>query len=163
MGRPTEYTDDIVLKTNEYIDSCTDEHYDWVKSESTGKVDSTSWEHRVKVKLPTIEGLSLFLKVNRDTIYDWEKKYENFSDTLKELRSKQAKMLIENGLSGDYNPTIAKLILSSNHGMREKSDVTTNDKDLPTPILNVLPNLSDKQNSGDEETNKGSTGWDLSE
>ena len=29
----------------------------------------------------------------------------------------------ESGLSGAYNSTIAKLILSSNHGMHEKSEV----------------------------------------
>lgn len=44
-------------------------------------------------------------------------------------------------------------------------DHTTLGKELPQPILklNVLPNDSDKQNSGDDEANKSGAGWDLSE
>ena len=44
-------------------------------------------------------------------------------------------------------------------------DHTTLGKELPQPILNlnVLPDDSDKQNTGDEETNPGSTGGNVSE
>ncbi len=38
--------------------------------------------------------------------------------------------LIDMGLSGVYNSTIAKLILSSNHGMRERLDKTSDDKPI---------------------------------
>ena len=47
--------------------------------------------------------------------------------------SKQADRLLNNGLSGNYNPTIAKVMLTK-HGYREGIDNTTNDKDLPAPI-----------------------------
>ena len=38
-------------------------------------------------------------------------------------------MLISGGLNGDYNPNIAKLMLSSNHGMSDRGVVTTEDED----------------------------------
>lgn len=47
----------------------------------------------------------------------------------------------------------------------DKLDLTSDGKQLPTPILklNVLPNNSDGQNTGDGETNTGGTGGNLSE
>jgi hypothetical protein len=80
--------------------------------------------------LPTIEGLALSLGVHRDTVYAWEETATSvekpstiltqFSDIVKRLRTYQAEKLIQNGLSGRYNPTITKLILSGKHGYVEK-------------------------------------------
>lgn len=151
-GRPTEYSEEILEKTREYIDSCEDEQIQLVKQSNEQK-GYEMYENKLKVKLPSIEGLSLFLKVSRQRIYDWENKFNEFRDIIEELRAKQAKVLLENGLSGDYNPTITKVILTK-HGYREGIDQTTNDKDLPTPILNVLPeNNSDTENNVAEKEN----------
>lgn len=72
--------------------------------------------------LPTIEGLSKALKVSRQTLYGWGDVHSKFFDTLEQLRSEQKRMVLESGLSGEYNSTIAKLILSANHGMHEKQE-----------------------------------------
>ena len=132
-GRPIEYNQSFVERTKEYLSSCED----------------TVNEHgRLVVKLPSIEGLAVFLDINRTTIYDWESKYEEFSHIIEILRGKQAEKLLNNGLSGAYNSTISNVILTK-HGYREGIDQTTNDKDLPTPILgNALPNNNGtKENS----------------
>jgi hypothetical protein len=80
-------------------------------------------ESRLKVNIPSIEWLANHLELHRDTIHQWEKEEgkEDFSDILRELRNEQAKRLINNGLSGAYNPTIAKLILSK-HWYVEKTE-----------------------------------------
>ena len=57
-----------------------------------------------------------------------------FSAIIEQLQAEQEDRLINNGLSGNYNPTIAKVLLTK-HGYREGVDQTTNDKDLPTPVL----------------------------
>jgi hypothetical protein len=59
--------------------------------------------------------LALYLDVNKTTIFEWEKKYPDFSNSLDKIKDEQKKRLLEKGLSGEYNSTIAKLILSSNH------------------------------------------------
>jgi len=123
-GRPTKYSkemcdkvvvyleerkDDWKLKTFEYIDS---------KGKKDKKVDII-----FEVNLPTIEGFALFLGVNKTTLYEWGKKHKEFSNSLEEIKTIQQEKLINHGLSGKYNPTIAKLILSSNHNMVEKKDI----------------------------------------
>lgn len=133
VGRPTILNDELKAKARTYIDECEDEITDYHKTKGE---KSDSFERIVKVDLPSIEGLAFYLKVHKDTLYDWEKKDEEFSDLMNDLRAKQAKTLINKGLSGDYNPTIAKVLLTK-HGYREGIDNTTNDKDIPAPILSL--------------------------
>lgn len=127
VGRPTLYNNDILIKTQEYIDSCEDEVTEFHKTRGD---KSDSFDRIIKVKLPTIEGLALHLNLNKDTMYDWREKHQEFSDLIDILLKKQADMLISKGLSGDYNPTIAKVLLTK-HGYREGTELTGKDgKDL---------------------------------
>jgi hypothetical protein len=140
-GRPLTYSKDIIKKAKEYVDKCEDEEYERIRTEGPA---STTYELKLKVNLPTIEGLALYLEVNRDTIYDWERKYKEFSDILGKLRAKQAKCLIDNGLSGDYNPTIAKVLLTK-HGYREGSELTGKDgKDITLLSEEQINTLKEK-------------------
>lgn len=142
-GRPTEYNEEILVKSREYIDSCKDEEVQQLTGLSVKGTEV--YKNKLNVKLPTIEGLALFLKVSKQVLYDWEKKYPEFLDVMGELRQKQADSLISKGLSGDYNPTIAKVLLSK-HGYREgiENDVKV---DLPKPILDVRKDNSNGENS----------------
>lgn len=131
-GRPTKYEPRFIESADEYLALNQDEEYDWTKAD--GKVQ-TVYEKKIKVHLPTVEGFALFLNVDKTTLYEWASKYPEFSHALRKIVEEQHKRLIDKGLSGEYNSTIAKLVLSANHNMRERQDITTNDKDLPSPIL----------------------------
>ncbi len=132
VGRPTDYSEKVLKAAKKYLKDCKDEEVQQVIGLSAKGTEL--YRNKLNVNLPTVEGLSAYLKVNRDTLYEWAKHYSEFSDTLDEIKAEQAKRLIDKGLSGDYNSTIAKLILSANHGMREKTDVTTDGKEIPTPM-----------------------------
>lgn len=134
VGRPTKYDDSFPGKVDEYLLQCRDEIYEF---QSTRGEKSDSFQEKIRVSLPTYEGLSKFLGVNVDTLYEWKDKYPKFSESLSKVKSEQKNRLLNNGLSGTYNPTIAKLILASNHNMRDKQDITTDGKELPTPIMKV--------------------------
>lgn len=87
--------------------------------------------------IPTIEGLSVYLNVSRSSVYKWKGENPEFSDILEDLMARQAKELFSNGLRGDFNPTITKLILTK-HGYsdRVEQDVTSSDGALaPTSIV----------------------------
>lgn len=79
-----------------------------------------------KVKIPTLEGLAIYLNISRATIYDWKDKYTEFSDIVEKVLTLQAQGLIENGLVGEYNPTITKLMLTK-HGYVDKQEITGKD------------------------------------
>ena len=132
MARPTDYNENTIKFTQDYLDSCVDTEEDYTKSQGD---KSSSYERLIRVKLPTIEGLAVYLGVNKTTIYEWESRYPEFSNVLAQLRSKQAETLINKGLSGDYNPIISKLLLMK-HGYAEKTetDVTTKGESINTPV-----------------------------
>lgn len=117
-GRSTKYTtdEDMIAKVDQYIESCVDT-YDPDTKQRT-------------VRLPKIASLALMLGVSKETINQWEKQYPKFSDATDKVRALQEEKLLDEGLAGNYNPMIAKLGLSANHGMREKTDVTTDDKPI---------------------------------
>lgn len=105
-GRPTDYSEQIAKHAWDYISRCNDSLKD----------------NRLTVNLPSIEGLAMHLEVSRSTVYLWQKEYPEFSDILEVLLQKQAQALLNNGLSGSYNSTIAKLILTK-HGYTDKAEV----------------------------------------
>ncbi len=119
FGRPSEYKIEYNDKVDEYLLLHQDQEKQVVK-QSSEKYEL--FDNKLVVDLPTIEGFAHFIKVNKTTLYEWDKKYPDFSNSLDKIRLEQRNRLINNGLSGDYNSTIAKLILSSNHGMNEKTE-----------------------------------------
>lgn len=118
VGRPSDYSEEMITKSRTYLDECVDEIEEYHKTRGD---KSDSYDRLVRVKLPTIEGLAVYLGVHRDTLYEWEKIHAPISDILGELRALQADRLINNALSGDYNPVIAKVLLTK-HGYRDAID-----------------------------------------
>lgn len=141
-GRPTKYSDEILDKAKDYLNEAID------SSEAVGEGRSVVVIH--KVNLPTVEGLAVHLEISRETVYKWAEEKQEFSDIVEKLKALQATRLINNGLAGTYNPTIAKLILSGKHGYVERSDVTSGDK--PLPILGGMSVPNNNSNSEDSQT-----------
>lgn len=152
-GRPPEYKVEYIKKVDEYLDLHQDEEVQIVK-QSSEKYEM--FDNKLKVDLPTIEGFALFLGVNKTSLYEWEKIHQEFSNALTKIRTEQHNRLLNNGLSGDYNSTIAKLILSSNHGYKEKTDITTNDKDI-APDADLKSKIDNSITSYFNERDKGNT------
>ena len=99
MARPTKYTPELQKKADEYV-----------KKLPEGQI------------VHSVEGLALHLGIHRDTCYAWRDSIDEFSDTLEAVMKMQAVALINNGLSGEFNSAITKLMMA-NHGYRERSEV----------------------------------------
>lgn len=138
MARPTLYTEEILTKAREYILACKD---DEIERES--KQGQTVY--KLKAKLPTKGGLARYLGVSRDTLYEWSSVHEEFSDIMEELGAEQEDRLINNGLSGDYNPTIAKVLLTK-HGYADKQEIDHTTKGEKMNDTEAIRELTQKLN-----------------
>lgn len=117
MARPTKLTQQLIDKAAAYL-------------------GETKMGGQYFGDLPTVAGLAIFMDVARSSIYEWSEQDtplgKEFSDTLERILATQQYMLQGKSLKGEYNPTIAKMLLNVNHGMVEKTktDITTNDQSL---------------------------------
>lgn len=121
-GRPSKYSPMLAERVEEYLAICKDKYNQVVKQINE---DRETYDNVYEVQLPTIQGFALFLEINETTAYAWADEYPEFSKALDKIKQIQHERLVNHGLSGQYNPTIAKLILSSNHGYAEKTDSKT--------------------------------------
>lgn len=100
-GRPSKLTDEAREKAFAYVNG--------------------GWKDCDDV-FPTAAGLACELQVNKDTLYEWAKKDEDFSDTLKALNMNQERTVINGGARGDITHVVTKLVLA-NHNYGEKAEV----------------------------------------
>ena len=105
-GRPTKYTDEMPDRAREYL-----KNY-----QSYGDV------------CPHIEGIADVCEVTVSTVYNWAKEHPVFLETLNECNALQARVLKNKGLGGEFQPTIAKLMLA-NHGYHDKAETQLTGKD----------------------------------
>ena len=99
MGSPTKLTPELITKAAEYL----------VVFRSEGDL------------IPTIAGLSCYLDISRSSIYNYKDKSVDFLDILEKLESMQEKMLVNGGLSGDFNAPITKMMMTK-HGYSDKQE-----------------------------------------
>lgn len=93
-GRPTIITDELISKAKSYLD-------DYLLM---GDV------------IPSVAGLAVYLGINRSTIYDHK---DTFSDILEHIAQNQERLLLNGGLTNQFNATIAKMLLTK-HGYGDK-------------------------------------------
>lgn len=93
---------------------------------------------------PTLAGLAVNLGMSRQSLYNYNEKDE-FFDILKRARDiieahYEERMIYE-------DKPVGTIFALKNMGWKDRTDVTTDDKALPTPILDVPKNKRDKETS----------------
>lgn len=119
VGRPSKYPlhtpEGWKAKIESYIESCQDRIEPIMGKEGVSK-------YEIWAKIPTVQGLCLYLDLSKQTIHDWAKEHEEFSYALERLNNEQAVRLIEMGAGGHYATGLVTRMLSANHGMAEKNE-----------------------------------------
>lgn len=124
MGRPTKWSEELEAKALEYV---------------------KNWQNTGKDVVPSIVGLCSYINVAKSTIYKWaDENKGNFSDIVSQINESQEQFLVGGGLKGDYNASIAKLMLTK-HGYHDKVDNNNTSSDgsmtPPSVIELVAPTL----------------------
>jgi hypothetical protein len=123
VGRPSKYTEEVLEKARAYA-----------KNHLVDGSDDV---------IPSIEGLSIYLGVSRETVRDWAKQSEKaeFSAIVEEMMAKQARALFNGALRGELREKTSSMMLSK-HGYSEKQEVDLSSSDgsmRPTVIELVAP------------------------
>lgn len=108
-GRPTKYTPELLDMAENYL---------------------KNWESEGRF-IPSNLTLARILGIGTSTLYDWanDKDKKRFSDILERINDLQHEVLLNNGLSGEFNSTITKLVLGK-HGYSEKQEVSAENKEV---------------------------------
>jgi hypothetical protein len=101
VGRPSKYSKVLQAQADEYLS----------RLGELGHV------------VPSRAGLCCYLGIAKSTSYEWEEIYRDFSDALRAVEVMQEHMTLNGALANKLNPTIAKLVLSNNHGYSESSKI----------------------------------------
>lgn len=137
----------------------------------------TLWEGRtrLRVNLPSVAGLAVYLGVARQTVRDWanqgeqedaEDLYVEFSTIVETVLAEQELRLSSKGVSGEYNSVISKLLLTK-HGYSDKQDITSGGERIaPTAEQQARANAAvdaflkgmPQTDNGDTDTTPGNTG-----
>lgn len=118
VGRPTKYLPEAIYpKIEEYLAQCS----------------------REQTRLPTIEGLALFLGIDDDTVVEWGKKSVEFSAAIKKIKMLQKEQLMNDSFYGgkEVNAGAGVFMLKANHGMKENDPSTLIQVNVQ-PILSEL-------------------------
>jgi len=107
-GRPTKLTKEVIQQAWDYVDGF----------ETHG--------HAV----PSVVGLCKVINRARSTVYAWaEEENNDFSDILRAINENQELVTFNRALTGDYNASIAKLLLGK-HGYSDKQEIKAEVKDI---------------------------------
>lgn len=122
-GRPSKYDTKYCEEIITFFDQ---EPYEDKELTHFGKNGEVSWVDykRMANKLPTLRSFAKHIGVNVDTVYEWIKVHQEFSEAFTHAKDLQKWFLIENGLNGCYNPAFAIFTAKNITDMRDKQEVT---------------------------------------
>jgi hypothetical protein len=126
MARPTKYNKELLEKARLYLNEYT-------------------------TAIPSIVGLAQHLGVSRASLYNWGDEQPEFLDILDNINQQQELVLLDKGLTGDFNAAITKLALGK-HGYSEKSEREITGKDggaIEIKAWEILPVASSQTQNKD--------------
>jgi hypothetical protein len=100
----------------------------------------------------SIVELSVALSISRDTFYEISKRDTDFSDTIKKCKELSEAWWERSGrtnlMNKEFNYTGWYMNMKNRFNWKDRQDVTTNDKDIPQPILSGMSrtNINDDIN-----------------
>lgn len=129
-GRPTKWSEEVPVLMWNYLENTKDE------------MIKTQFGVKVVPNIPMIIGVALEMGINEDTLDKWYNKFKaksskdqtvdelSFVGAFDSIKAEQAKRLVNNGLGKSYDSNFAKFLLSSNHGMTDRLDLTSKGKGI---------------------------------
>lgn len=128
---------DRIFKTPEELAEKANEYFNWCLDNPLYEIDFKG-KDAIQVKIPkmrpfTIEGLCNFIDISVKSLYNYEAK-KDFLQIVTRIRQIIYNQKFEGAASGFLNPNI----IARDLGLKDRSDVTTDDKQITTINLEVV-------------------------
>lgn len=78
--------------------------------------------------VPSVAGLAFALGKSRNAMYEWAAQSQEFNDILKSINTAQEMLLVDGALTGEFNPSFTKLLMTK-HGYSEKTETNHTSSD----------------------------------
>lgn len=128
--RPSKYKEEYCDKILEYFNP------ELFRTEIQEVATSTGVKE-IKIQkgclLPTLERFAFEIGVHKSTIYEWIQVYPEFSDAFNAAKQNQKHILIQHGLSGQYNSSFARFLAPNVSDLKDKTEVE-NKQDISITI-----------------------------
>ena len=93
--------------------------------------------------VPSAAGLAFALGVSRKTVYNWGVENQEFLHILEAISTSQEMMLIDGGLSGDFNAPFAKMMMAK-HGYSDKQEISGPDGGAIAVVTSSIGSIFEK-------------------
>lgn len=116
-GRPTKYNQKYCKEIVAYFD------VDATRIVEDMRRDGSITERRVANTMPTFTKFARKINVNTDTLAEWRKKHQEFSEAYKRCKELQEEFLINIGLSGVTSASFVIFTMKNICGWRDEKDL----------------------------------------
>lgn len=120
VGRPSDYKSEYCQRLIEFFDKPPYEEKTKTIATKSGPVEIN---YEAPTDFPTISSFAISIGVSRDTLYEWTKKHQEFSDTFKRAKDFQERYLTINGLKGLIQGNFGIFTAKNVIDWRDKSEI----------------------------------------
>lgn len=138
QGRPTKYKPEYCQMLIDFFTKREGEKLELKHYDKNGKYRWSDWKI-LPPKFPSFVGFAMQIGVDDDTLERWanpekKAKYPGFCGAYARAKEIQKKILVENALSGAYNPQFAIFLAKNITDMKDKQEMDHNPDGKPIQI-----------------------------
>lgn len=141
-GRPTEYKKEYCKKMFNFFNISHTFDKEVISYDKDGN-EKISYIEKPNI-LPTFEKFAVSIGVCVDTLNEWSKVHEEFSEAYKKCKNLQKDMLNDLAMRGFYNPTYTIFVAKNITDMRDKQEIEATNANISVTDNKVIESVMNK-------------------
>lgn len=141
-GRPTKYKKEYCKKMFVFFNISHTFDKEIISYDKDGN-EKISYVEKPNI-LPTFEKFAVSIGVCVDTLNEWTKVHEEFSEAYKKCKNLQKDMLNDLAMRGFYNPTYTIFVAKNITDMRDKQEIEATNANISVTDNKVIENVMNK-------------------
>lgn len=142
VGRPTKYKKEYCKKMFNFFNISHTFDKEIISYDKDGN-EKISYIEKPNI-LPTFEKFAVSIGVCVDTLNEWSKVHEEFSEAYKKCKNLQKDMLNDLAMRGFYNPTYTIFVAKNITDMRDKQEIEATNANISVTDNKVIESVMNK-------------------